>query len=209
MSPVNNFTTPLVSGDKTPFNFLVYGDMGTSSNALLTAKYSRHEINDRDVKFVFHIGDISYARGYVRNLFLSVIFVEMGQNPPPIGKQWQNSRLSDIPFCWNVLWRDRFDFFSSFTGVPLGPMVWSNPTLCIPHPIYGGNRKPRIWPYRWSWKRPFKTTQFPPWMVWCLPWFSRRVCSSYGQPISYARKWIGSILVKAHLKDLLLALKLT
>jgi len=64
MSAVNNFTTPLPSGDKTPFNFLVYGDLGTSSNAVLTAKYSRNEINDRDVKFVFHIGDISYARGY-------------------------------------------------------------------------------------------------------------------------------------------------
>ena len=68
MSPVYNFTTPLKGGDRTPFKFISYGDMGTSIYAAQTAKYVRQEINENDIKFIYHAGDISYARGYVRNV---------------------------------------------------------------------------------------------------------------------------------------------
>ncbi|XP_066910738.1 uncharacterized protein [Clytia hemisphaerica] len=64
MSSVYNFTTPLKGGDRTPFNFISYGDMGTSSFAEQTAKLVHQEINENDIKFVYHAGDISYARGY-------------------------------------------------------------------------------------------------------------------------------------------------
>ena len=71
MSQVANFTTPMVAGDKTPFNFIVYGDMGLEPfpEGIETAKLVRQEIDDHDVRFVYHHGDISYARGYVRILF--------------------------------------------------------------------------------------------------------------------------------------------
>ena len=79
MSPVANFTTPMEAGDKTPFNFIVYGDMGLEPfpEGIETSKLVRQEIDDHNVRFVYHHGDISYARGYVRehyyyySLFLS------------------------------------------------------------------------------------------------------------------------------------------
>ncbi|XP_066910739.1 uncharacterized protein [Clytia hemisphaerica] len=66
MSPVANFTTPMAAGDKTPFNYIVYGDMGLEPfpEGIETAKLVRQEIDDNDVRFVYHHGDISYARGY-------------------------------------------------------------------------------------------------------------------------------------------------
>lgn len=67
MSPVLNFTTSLPSGSKDPFKFIVYGDMGVSSfpRAAETAKLMLQEYHKNDVKFIFHNGDISYARGQV------------------------------------------------------------------------------------------------------------------------------------------------
>lgn len=66
MSPVFNFTTPLPAGAKTPFKFIVYGDMGLEGfpEGTETARLVREEIDRNDVKFVYHHGDVSYARGY-------------------------------------------------------------------------------------------------------------------------------------------------
>jgi len=66
MSEVLNFTTPLPAGDRTPFKFIVYGDMGVDPypEAVTTASLVKKELNQNDIKLIFHIGDISYARGY-------------------------------------------------------------------------------------------------------------------------------------------------
>lgn len=76
MSPVNNFTTPLLVGDQTSYKFIIYGDMGVDPypEAVTTAKLISKEINNNDIRFIFHNGDISYARGYVRNFFYSKQF---------------------------------------------------------------------------------------------------------------------------------------
>ena len=66
MSYIANFTTPLPKGDRTPYKFVIYGDMGVdpSPEAYATAKNVRKDIDVNKVRFVFHHGDISYARGY-------------------------------------------------------------------------------------------------------------------------------------------------
>jgi len=66
MSDVANFTTPLPKGDPTPFKFVLYGDMGVSKypQAGTTATLVRNDIDENKIKFVVHIGDISYARGW-------------------------------------------------------------------------------------------------------------------------------------------------
>jgi len=67
MSRINNFTTPILPGDEKPFKFIVYGDMGVEGfpESVTTAELVREEIDSNDVRFVFHHGDISYARGHV------------------------------------------------------------------------------------------------------------------------------------------------
>jgi len=67
MSTVANFTTPLAPGNHTPFKFIVYGDMGVEGfpESVTTAQLVRQEIEENDVRFVYHHGDISYARGHV------------------------------------------------------------------------------------------------------------------------------------------------
>ena len=67
MSPILNFTTSFPIGSKEPFKFIVYGDMGVSTfpRADETAKLMLKEYHENDVKFIFHNGDISYARGHV------------------------------------------------------------------------------------------------------------------------------------------------
>ena len=69
MTPTYNFTTPMAPGDKTPFNFIVYGDMGLEAfpEGIETAKLVRQEIDSHDVRFVYHHGDLSYATGLVSN----------------------------------------------------------------------------------------------------------------------------------------------
>ncbi len=71
MSPIYNFTTAPVAGNRKPFKFIVYGDMGVSTfpRADETAKLMLKEYRENDVKFIFHNGDISYARGQVRQTF--------------------------------------------------------------------------------------------------------------------------------------------
>ena len=67
MSPFYNFTTALLPGDKTPYKFIAYGDMGVDGfpQAKETAKRMVEEYRENDIKLIFHNGDISYARGYV------------------------------------------------------------------------------------------------------------------------------------------------
>ncbi len=74
MSPVSNFTTAPIVGSQKPFKFIVYGDMGVSSfpRAKETAELMLKEYRENDVKFIFHNGDISYARGQVR-YFINVL----------------------------------------------------------------------------------------------------------------------------------------
>ena len=78
MSPVLNFTTPLPTGSKEPFKFIVYGDMGVSTfpRADQTAKLMLKEYHTNDIKFIFHNGDISYAEGRVC-LIILVVYMNM------------------------------------------------------------------------------------------------------------------------------------
>lgn len=71
MSPISNFTTPLPKGDTTPFKFVIYGDMGVDPypEAYTTAKIVRKDLDVNKIRFINHIGDISYARGYVSSIF--------------------------------------------------------------------------------------------------------------------------------------------
>ena len=66
MSEVFNFTTPPIPDPDFSFKFLAYGDMGLSLwyGAHDTASLSLEEVKN-GAKVVLHIGDISYARGWV------------------------------------------------------------------------------------------------------------------------------------------------
>ena len=66
MSDVRTFRTQLPTGPDGSFSFVVYGDMRVSAvpGAHDTAKYMIEEVANGS-SFVFHVGDISYARGYV------------------------------------------------------------------------------------------------------------------------------------------------
>lgn len=71
MSTKRKFRTQPATGPDESFSFIVYGDMGVSAvpGAHDTSKYMIDEAkNGRS--FVFHVGDISYARGYVSNVVL-------------------------------------------------------------------------------------------------------------------------------------------
>ena len=67
MSSIRHFTTAPVVGSGDRFTALVYGDMGVSPvpRAYKTADYAKVEAETGAAAFVFHNGDISYARGYV------------------------------------------------------------------------------------------------------------------------------------------------
>ena len=66
MSAVYNFRSAPVADPDVSFSFVVYGDMGVSvvPGAHDTAKYMVEEAK-KGSSLVFHVGDISYARGYV------------------------------------------------------------------------------------------------------------------------------------------------
>ena len=66
MSAVYNFHSAPVTDPDVSFSFVVYGDMGVSvvPGAHDTAKYMVEEAK-KGSSLVFHVGDISYARGYV------------------------------------------------------------------------------------------------------------------------------------------------
>ena len=71
MSPVRHFNTSTPIGSADQFTALVYGDMGVSPvpRAYKTAEYATKEALNGNAAFVFHNGDISYARGYVSFFF--------------------------------------------------------------------------------------------------------------------------------------------
>lgn len=64
MSKVRTFKTAPPVGSNTPYKFIVYGDMGLRPPAHVTAKYVLNDVLN-GYEFIFHNGDISYARGYV------------------------------------------------------------------------------------------------------------------------------------------------
>ncbi len=65
MSEIRSFKTAPPIGSEVSYKFIVYGDMGMSDAAHATAKYALKDVLD-GYEFIFHHGDISYARGYVR-----------------------------------------------------------------------------------------------------------------------------------------------
>ena len=67
MSAVRNFRSQPITGPDESFSFVVYGDMGVTADpgSHDTAKYMIEEAA-KGRSLVFHVGDISYARGYVR-----------------------------------------------------------------------------------------------------------------------------------------------
>ena len=71
MSKIRNFTTPIPGGDPTPYKFIVYGDMGVSPfpRATTTADLVTWEVEKNKARFIFHHGDISYAMGYVSDIY--------------------------------------------------------------------------------------------------------------------------------------------
>ena len=71
MSKIRNFTTPIPGGDPTPYKFIVYGDMGVSPfpRATTTADLVTWEVETNEARFIFHHGDISYAMGYVSDIY--------------------------------------------------------------------------------------------------------------------------------------------
>ncbi len=105
MSPVSNFTTAPIVGSQKPFKFIVYGDMGVSSfpRAKETAELMLKEYRENDVKFIFHNGDISYARGQVR-YFINVFRFHNGfrysLNQPY--RDSQHIFLISLIFCANI-----------------------------------------------------------------------------------------------------------
>lgn len=66
MSPVRHFRSAPVTDPAASFKFVVYGDMGITAipGAHDTAKYMIEEAKNGS-SFVFHVGDISYAVGFV------------------------------------------------------------------------------------------------------------------------------------------------
>ena len=55
MSEVASFTTPMPAGDPTPFNFVVFGDMGVYEypKSTETAKWLMKEVTERDARYFF------------------------------------------------------------------------------------------------------------------------------------------------------------
>ena len=66
MSPVRHFRSAPVTDPEASFKFVVYGDMGITAipGAHDTPKYMIEEAKNGS-SLVFHVGDISYAVGFV------------------------------------------------------------------------------------------------------------------------------------------------
>jgi hypothetical protein len=65
MSAIRSFKTAPRLGSDVGFKFIVYGDHGVSPAAHTTAKYVLNDTLHNGYEFIFHNGDISYARGMV------------------------------------------------------------------------------------------------------------------------------------------------
>ena len=76
-SEAKSFTTGIVSGDPTPFKFIMYGDMGLSLDpgATTTAKLALCEIKN-GAAFVMHQGDLSYALGFALKWEIWMSYIE-------------------------------------------------------------------------------------------------------------------------------------
>lgn len=86
-------TQPPTSPDE-QFSFVVYGDMGVSAvpGAHDTASYMIEEaMNGKS--FVFHVGDISYARGYVSKTETETI---SSKNPAVLHKEQRPIALKEL-----------------------------------------------------------------------------------------------------------------
>ena len=75
MSPLRHFNASPPVGSANKFTALVYGDMGVSPipRAYKTAEYATDEAMNGTAAFVFHNGDISYARGFVSLTLLTTL----------------------------------------------------------------------------------------------------------------------------------------
>ena len=69
MSTIRSFKTAPLTGSEVSYKFIVYGDMGLLPAAHSTAKYALKDVQD-GYEFVFHNGDISYARGIVSQRYI-------------------------------------------------------------------------------------------------------------------------------------------
>ena len=78
MSDIMHFTTAIPAGDRTPYKAIFYGDMGVDPypEAITTAKLVHEEVLNNEIRFIYHNGDISYARGYVGVSFCILYFLE-------------------------------------------------------------------------------------------------------------------------------------
>ena len=65
MSSIRLFKTAPHVGPDVGFKFIVYGDHGILPAAHSTAKYVLNDVKN-GYEFIFHNGDISYARGMVK-----------------------------------------------------------------------------------------------------------------------------------------------
>ena len=63
-SKILSFETPPLIGNKDPFKFITYGDMGLYSPATQKVASLVAEEAEKGVKFVLHQGDLAYAGGY-------------------------------------------------------------------------------------------------------------------------------------------------
>ena len=70
MSDIYDFTTAIPPGDKTPYKFVVYGDMGYTDQARKTIHQMVLQKQKNDIRYIIHYGDLSYAYGQVRSIFV-------------------------------------------------------------------------------------------------------------------------------------------
>ena len=160
-SPVYNFTTPIPPGAKTPFKFVVYGDLGLDPypQATTTATLMRQEVEENNIRFIYHHGDISYARGQVRH------YVKYVKERPIIFVSFLDFDFQMLLLAMYVLYRQNVEFIHlspifftqilslksfhlfqifSISGLPLGPMVPLDSTLRIFTSLHGWYWQPRI-----------------------------------------------------------------
>ena len=88
MSEIRSFKTAPPVGSNVSYKFIVYGDMGMSAAAHATAKYALRDVVDNGYEFIYHHGDISYARGYVRigNFSITACLFKLGFCAPMINQ---------------------------------------------------------------------------------------------------------------------------
>ena len=75
MSSIRSFKTAPPMGADVGFKFIVYGDMGLRPQAHSTARNVLKDVQD-GYEFIFHHGDISYARGVVSQQYWYNLFSE-------------------------------------------------------------------------------------------------------------------------------------